>query len=136
MSVFADADEVYRFVGGIFEQALVDPVMGRRLAASGVVLKVHHTEPGATFTVDMPHYRVVYGDDGPAPVIEMFMSADLAHRLWLGRVNVSSAIARRQVRTRGSITKIFRLVPLVKDLFPTYRHLLEEAGRQDLLAVA
>src|SRR5713101_6885751 len=76
MAVFKDEAEVYQYIGGIFEEALADPVIGQKFADSGVILKVTHTEPDCVFTVDMPSKKVLYGDDarnGPKPVVEMKM---------------------------------------------------------------
>jgi len=44
MAVFKDEAEVYQYTGGIFEEALADPVIGQKFAESGVILKVTHTE--------------------------------------------------------------------------------------------
>ena len=65
----------------------------------------------------------------------MTMDADTAHRFWLGKVNVTIAIARGQIRTKGPVAKILKLVPLVKPVFPRYRAQLEAAGRADLVDV-
>ena len=37
------------------------------------------------------------------------------------------------MKAKGPVAKILKLVPLVKPVFPRYRQLLEENGRQDLL---
>ena len=136
MAVFASADEIFQFVGGIFEESFADPVIGDEFATSGVVLKLHYTEPDAVMTVDMPNKKVVYGPDGPKPSVEMFMKGDVAHKFWLGKVNVSMALAKGQMRAKGAIPKILKLVPLVKPVFPKYRAMLEEAGREDLIEAA
>jgi hypothetical protein len=60
-------------------------------------------------------------------------SCSTAHRFWLGKVNVTVALARGQMKARGPVAKILRLVPLTKPVFPRYRQMLEDAGRQDLL---
>ena len=136
MPVFKDASEVYKYTGGIFEDALADPVIGPKFADSGVILKVTHTEPDAVFTVDMPAGKVLYGDDarnGPKPVVEMRMKADVGHRFWLGNVNISIALAKGEMRAKGPVPKILKLVPLAKGLFPRYREKLETEGRTDML---
>lgn len=138
MAVFKDAEELYRFTGGIFEEAFADPVVGDELAKSGVVLKLHHTEPQAAFIVDMPAKKVLYGDDAagpgaPKPSVDMFMKADMAHKFWLGKVNISMALAKGDMRAKGNIAKILKLVPIAKQLFPKYRARLESAGRTDLI---
>jgi hypothetical protein len=134
VAVFQSAEEIYQFVGGIFEESCADPVVGEEFAQSGVVLKLHYTDPAAVFTVDMPNKKVIYGPDGPKPSVEMFMKADVAHSFWLGKVNVSMALAKGQMRAKGAIPKILKLVPIAKKLFPKYLELLEKAGRHDLIS--
>jgi hypothetical protein len=136
MPVFKDESEVFQYIGGIFEEALADPEIGPKFADSGVILKVTYTEPNAIFTVDMPSKKVLYGQDavnGPKPVVEMFMKADVAHQFWLGKVNISLALAKGQMRAKGPVPKILKLVPLAKSLFPRYKASLEKSGRSDLL---
>ena len=135
MAVFKDEAEVYQYIGGIFEEALADPVIGQKFAESGVILKVVHTEPDSVFTVDMPAGKVLYGDDarnGPKPVVEMRMKADVGHRFWLGKVNISLALAKGEMRAKGPVPKILKLVPLAKSLFPKYREALVRNGRADI----
>ena len=62
-----------------------------------------------------------------------FKDADVAHRFWLGKVNVTIALARGQIKTKGPVAKVLSLAPLVKVVVPRYRAQLEAAGRADLL---
>ena len=97
--------------------------------------------PGSRFTtsyarVDVCPKKVFYGEDarnGPKPVVEMSMKADVAHRFWLGKVNITAAMAKGQVKAKGPIPKILKLVPLTKILFPRYREALVRSGRSDLV---
>jgi hypothetical protein len=65
----------------------------------------------------------------------MEMKADVAHRFWLGKVNVTMAIARGDIQPRGPVAKLLRLVPLTRTVFPRYRAMLEQDGRADLVEV-
>ena len=65
----------------------------------------------------------------------MEMKADIAHRFWLGKVNVTMAIARGDIKPTGPVAKILKLVPLTKSVFPRYRAMLEKDGRDDLARV-
>ena len=80
--------------------------------------------------------QVDFGDTAMEPEVVMTMEADTAHRFWLGKVNVTVALARGQMKARGPVAKILKLVPLVKPVFPRYRAQLEQQGRQDLLEAA
>ncbi len=64
----------------------------------------------------------------------MTMDADTAHRFWLGKVNVTVALARGQMKAKGPVAKILKLVPLTQaGLSALPRRCCEEAGREDLL---
>jgi hypothetical protein len=139
MSVFKDESEIYEYIGGIFEAALADPEIGPKFAGSGVILKVNYTAPAAVLTVDMPAGKVLCGQDaesGPKPVVEMFMAGDTANKFWLGKVNISLALAKGEIRAKGPVPKILKLVPMAKALFPAYQAMLEKAGRTDLINAA
>ncbi len=75
------------------------------------------------------------GESDLEPEIVMTADADVAHMFWLGRVNVTVALARGQMKADGPVAKILKLVPLIKPVFPRYRELLEREGRTDLLEV-
>ena len=68
------------------------------------------------------------GDTSMEPEVVMTMEADTAHKFWLGKVNVTVALARGQMKAKGPVAKILKLVPLVKPVFPRYRKMLEDAG--------
>jgi len=140
MPTFSDSSEVYKYIGGIFEQATSDPQLGEQFAASGVVLQLHYSDPDAVVTVDMPGHKVYSGTDGlPAdlkPTVEMFMKSDVAHRFWLGKVNISAALSKGDMRAKGPIPKILQLVPMAQQLFPRYEKMLRESGRDDLASIA
>jgi putative sterol carrier protein len=78
-------------------------------------------------------------DLGPTemePEVVMSMDADTAHKFWLGKVNVTVALARGQMKAKGPVAKILKLVPLTKPIFPRYKQQLEDSGRADLAEVA
>jgi putative sterol carrier protein len=134
MAAFKDDAEVYDYVGGIFEKVVADPELGPKFAESGVVLGLTYTDPDSVLTIDMANRTVHTGGSGPAPNVELFMTADTANKFWLGEVNLSLAMAKGRVKAKGSVTKLLKLVPSAKKLFPVYRQMLEESGRTDLLA--
>ncbi|MCD2188109.1 SCP2 sterol-binding domain-containing protein [Actinomycetospora soli] len=134
MGVFADESEVYEYLGEIFRIGTKKDGLSEKLAASGVVLRIHYTDPDAVVTVDMPAETVETGRASVAtPTVELHMSADTGNRFWLGKVNLAMALAKGTVRAKGSTPRLLKLIPMSKELFPEYRRLLEERGRTDLL---
>lgn len=134
MAAFNDEAEVYEFLGGVFRHGMKDSALVEKLKPSGVVLRITYTDPDAVITVDMPNSEIHEGPGvGPEPNIELFMSADTGNRFWLGKVVLPVALAKGQVRAKGPVSKLLKLLPLSKGLFGPYKEQLTEAGRADLL---
>lgn len=138
MPYFKDDQEVYQYIGKLFEDLLQDDVLAPQFKKANTVVQYQYRNPESQITVKM-----VDGEDGQVdlgstelqPEVVMSMDADTAHRFWLGKVNVTVALARGQMKAKGPVAKILKLVPLVKPVFPRYRAELENAGRSDLLEV-
>ncbi|TVS89286.1 SCP2 sterol-binding domain-containing protein [Mycobacterium helveticum] len=135
MGVFKDSDEATKYIAGIFEKAVADESIGDQLAASGVVLQLNCSDPDIQITVDMPNKKVFTGSCDLSPTVAMSMTSDMANRFWQGKLNLAVSLAKGQVRAKGPVPKILKLVPVAKKLFPRYEELLRAEGRTDLLAV-
>ena len=125
MGYFADADEVYTYIGGVFRAAADHPTQGPEMAASGITMQLNYTDPDCVLTVRFhePKIEVVEGPaEGPVDV-RLFMRADDAHMFWRGEYNLAVGLAKGQVKAKGPVAKILKLVPLTKPLFPIYRDL-------------
>ncbi|WP_019876106.1 SCP2 sterol-binding domain-containing protein [Sporichthya polymorpha] len=133
MPGFASAEEMHRYIGSVFEDALADPDLGDKMAATGLVLRVHCTEPECDLIIDLPSKKVIPGTDGPAPDATMSMSTETANAYWQGKVNLPFAMARGKVKVEGQLTKLLQLAPLTRKLFPGYVERLKADGREDLV---
>lgn len=135
MAAFQNEAEVYEYLGGVFRLGMEDAALVEKLKPSGVVLRITYTDPDAVLTVDMPNSAIHEGaGNGPEPNVELFMSADTGNRFWLGKVVLPVALAKGQVRAKGPVAKLLKVLPLAKGLFGPYKAMLEEKGRSDLLA--
>jgi putative sterol carrier protein len=130
---FSDAEEVRRYIGGIFTTAFAEPDLKAKLASTGAVVRFEFTEPEVELVVDMVQGTVGYGLDQPDPTATMHMTADLSNEYWQGKVNLLFAMARGKIKIDGNVASLLKLAPLGKRLFPTYVSTLERDGRQDLL---
>src|SRR5687768_16419429 len=116
-----------------------DEELAPKFRKANTIGQYQYREPESTITV-----KLIDGEDGQVdcgettmePEVVMTMEADTAHRFWLGKVNVTVALARGQMKAKGPVAKILKLVPLVKPVFPRYRRQLEESGRGDLVTKA
>lgn len=135
MPGFTSEDELYRYIGGIFETALEDPDLASKLEATGLVLRMQCTEPDSGLVIDLPGHKVHKVADGAAPDSQatMTMSTETANAYWQGKVNLTFAMAKGKVKVDGTVTKLLQLAPLSKKLFPVYVERLRADGRDDLV---
>ena len=139
MAVFKDEQEVYQYIGRLFRELTDDPELSPKFRRADTIVQYRYSNPESQITVKMKEGEDGQVDFGPSelnPEIVMTMEADTAHRFWLGKVNVTMALAKGQMKAKGPVAKILKLVPLVKPVFPRYRAMLEEADRKDLLEAA
>ena len=138
MPYFKDADEVYQYIGKLFEDLTTDEELSPKFRKANTTVQYQYRNPESQITVRMTEDeepKVDCGSTDMEPEVVMSMEADTAHKFWLGKVNVTVALARGQMKAKGPVAKILKLVPLVKPVFPRYREQLAKAGRQDLAEV-
>jgi hypothetical protein len=135
VGVFATEQDVYDTLGRLFEEMVADPELGPHFQRADTIVQYRYRDPEATITVDIrasaePH--VEFGATDLESEVVMSMDADTAHQLFLGDLNLTLALARGLIQRQGSVTKILKLVPLVKPVFPRYRERVEAAQRSRL----
>ncbi|WP_067855101.1 SCP2 sterol-binding domain-containing protein [Nocardia shimofusensis] len=129
MGFFKDADELDEYIGGVFRDAGDHPESGPKLRAAGIVMRVLYTDPDCEVTIAFrDDYQVFVGPTEVKPDITLLMRADTADQFWRGDYNLAVGLAKGQVKAKGPVNKILKLVPLTKPLFPMYR---EKIARKD-----
>lgn len=139
MPYFKDDTEVYEYIGTLFKDLADDEELGPKFRKADTIVQYQYRNPESQITVKMKDGEEPQVDLGPSdmdPEVVMTMEADTAHKFWLGKVNVTVALARGQMKAKGPVAKILKLVPLVKPVFPRYRQQLSDAGRDDLVEVS
>ena len=136
---FKDAQEVYDILGRLFVDIATDEDVAPKFRKANTIVRYQYRDPESAITVRLQEGQpgdVDFGESEMEPEVTMSMEADTAHRFWLGKVNVTVALARGQIKAKGPVAKILRLVPIVKPVFPHYQQMLRDAGRDDLLEAA
>ena len=132
--VFPDAETFYRVLGGFFERLKADPQIGGPLRDSGLCVRFEYAQPTAVLTIDArgADVQIYQGNTFTGqPEVTMRMSADFAHAFWHGRVNLVSALTRRQVIAKGNVPKTLRLLPILKPAYALYPQYLADIGMAD-----
>jgi len=127
---FADAAEVYRYIGAIHRAALEHPETGTVFANADFVLQLNYTDPASSITLRMRDpVEVVEGGNDPDADVTLTMPADIADRYWRGEYNMAIGISRGTVVARGPLERVIDLVPATRPLFPVYRRLVADKDR-------
>jgi len=135
---FKDAQEVYDILGRLFVDIATDEDVAPKFRKANTIVRYQYRDPESAITVRLQEGQpgdVDFGESEMEPEVTMSMEADTAHRFWLGKVNVTVALARGQITAKGPVAKILKLVPLAKPIFPRYVAQLEAQGRPDLIDV-
>jgi putative sterol carrier protein len=135
MTAFKDADEVNKYVGGMFSTAVTTPEIVEATKDTTLVVRLIISEPDCEIVIDFPGGKVLTGAaaEGVDSTVQLSMSGDNANKFWQGKLNLTLAMAKRQVKMDGNKTQALKLLPLTGPLFGRYRETLTAEGRDDLL---
>jgi len=139
MGMFSSDKELYDIMGTFMQGASTHPEMGPKIRDSRIVIRFEYSDPEATITVDAKnpdddkYFRVLFGPSDLKADVVMTMSADIAHRFWLGKVNLTAALTRGQMKAVGPISQIMKLLPAIKPAYSIYPEHLKALGRADLI---
>ncbi|MDD5748745.1 MAG: SCP2 sterol-binding domain-containing protein [Actinomycetota bacterium] len=139
MGVFRDADQLYELLGGLFQELTENKEIAEKFASSGLVIRFSYKEPDAEIWLDASkrdpeNIEIICGKaEGIEPEVEMSMDADVAHKFWLGKVNLMVALTRRQIVAKGPIPKIMKLLPVIKPAYGVYKKVLREKGLESMV---
>lgn len=134
MSMFRSADEVYATLGTFMEHTTKEPDMRPKFTGANTTFLVECTDPDCAILVDCtqdPPLVTTGPPNGTSAEIRIGMSADDAHRFWQGKLNMTVALAKKQVSVSGPMGKMMKLLPAMRPAFPRYRQFLEAAGHSD-----
>lgn len=109
--------------GELWMKMIKETVFGPKLKESNMSIKYIVNEPELTMFVD---------GDGPVfdeeakskvAVITMKMDGDTVHKFWLKQLFIPKALATRQIKAKGPVSKVLQLLPLLKPgqaMYPEY----------------
>lgn len=128
MALYASTEQAEHVFGGMFSILLEDDAFTRQLADADVSAKLIHTKPDCV--VHVSRDGVLLGVEARATPADILikMTADTAHRLWMGTLMMPTAIATGKVRIRGRVAKVIEFVPILQPAFDRYPQISADAG--------
>lgn len=127
--------------GNFAQKVFGNPDMAEKVRASGLVIRFLYydelwgdEEVWVTINCKADPVDINVGESDLEPDVAMKMHADLAHKFWVQKLNLTMAVARGWVLVRGALPKLMRLIPFIKPGYPLYKETLAEMGFTALLA--
>lgn len=142
MATFKDQAELRYYFGILYDEAKRDARIAPKIRDSNMVIRFRYEEPHDVVTINAAapptqegaYFDVIWGEIADLrPTVEMSMKADVAHAFWNGRINLMTALTRRQIVAKGPIPKILKLLPAVEPMYEMYQRILRATGRDDIV---
>ena len=115
---------------GFFNLIGETPEVADKLLASDMIVRFIYSDPDLVVVVDCSGDAVAVRPDDTETkaIVEMSMKAEIAHKFWFGKVNLTMALTRRQMIAKGPVPKILKLLPAIKPTYAMYPKYLDENG--------
>ncbi|WP_216828514.1 hypothetical protein [Alkalihalobacterium elongatum] len=143
MAVFQSEQEIYEILGAFFENVKEGDVAKKILQSyqpsetHDALVQFVYTKPEAKITWIKNEtgdgIDIICGETNLNPELKFEMNADIGHKFWSGKVELSQALARQQMTAHGPLSKSLKVVPHLQGWFPLYKEHLIEVGREDLV---
>jgi hypothetical protein len=130
MAVFESSEKFGEVLVNFFRLLAKTPQVADKLLASNLIIRFIYSDPDLVVVVDCSGDTVDVrpGDRDTKAIVEMTMKADIAHKFWFGKVNLTMALTRRQMVAKGPVPKILKLLPAIKPTYAMYPRYLEANG--------
>ena len=130
MGMFKTTEEFEKVIVGFFQLVGNTPLFADKLLESKMVIRFTYTDPDLVVVVDCAGDKaeVRAHDTTTKAVVEMSMTADIAHRFWFGMVNLTKALTRKEMVAKGPIPKVLKLLPAIKPAYAMYPQYLDANG--------
>ena len=130
MGLFESSEKFEEVLGGFFRQLGDEPKIADKLLKSNLIIRFNYTDPDLVIVVDCSGDKIDVRphDTDTKATVEMSMTADIAHKFWFGKVNLTKALTRKEMVAKGPIPKILKLLPAIKPSYEMYPKYLDENG--------
>lgn len=137
MPYFQDIGQLYNALDALFSRLKEIPGVREKAVASNLVVTFKYRNPEGEVWIDCTGDDIAF-TTGPSDISWdacLSMEADIAHRFWLGKLNLIRALTSGDIESEGSVPKLLKLLPVVKPAFTIYPEVLKEQGLEDIIEV-
>ena len=124
MAVYANAEQFYAVMKEVFDFVVQHPQHIDSFTRSNLVIRMRTTQPEAEILLDgrQPPLQVFFGSSPGLANLEISLSADLLHAMWLRKESTHKAFFTGRIRTNGNLLKAMQLGDVFQEaerIYPT-----------------
>ncbi len=130
MAVFQSQQHLYAVMSDVFLAVSAQPKDIAPFTASNLVVRIRFHDPEAEILVDgrQPPLEVFFGERPGKANLEIEVTGDLLHGMWLGRQSTSEAFFSGKIKTKGNLLRVMKLVDLFRVCEDVYGDIAVEHG--------
>ncbi|PKQ28730.1 MAG: hypothetical protein CVT63_01350 [Candidatus Anoxymicrobium japonicum] len=139
MPYFSDIQPFYDSIKELFLRLADDPVTREKALASNLVVHFIYSDPDGEVWVDCSGDEMLLlpgSQNFSNADATLRMSLDVAHKFWLGKLNLIKALTIGDIESEGSVPKLLKLLPVIKPAFKIYPEILTEKGLESIIDVS
>jgi alkyl sulfatase BDS1-like metallo-beta-lactamase superfamily hydrolase len=137
VAYFSDVQTFYDCMSDLFGRLSKDPDIKERALESKLIVNFVFRDPEGEVWIDCTGDDMVLipGRQDLTPDATLIMDTDVAHRFWLGKLNLIKSLTSGEIKSEGSMPKLLKLLPVIKPAFKIYPEVLREKSLESLVDV-
>jgi putative sterol carrier protein len=137
MTYFEDVETFYGCIQELFDRLKDDPEIKKKALDSKLIVSFVYSNPDGEVWIDCTGDDIVLtpGEMDLTADATLSMETDIAHKFWLGKLNLIKALTSGDIKSEGSVPKLLKLLPVIKPAFSLYPEILKEKGLEELVEV-
>jgi len=137
MPLFEKIDTFYECIQELFVRLVQDPQIKQKALDSKLIVNFIYRNPEGEVWIDCTGDEVVLkpGKQDLTADATLIMDLDVAHKFWLGKLNLIKSLTSGEIEQSGSVPRMLKLLPVIKPAFKIYPEILKEKGLESLIDV-
>ena len=134
MPAFESKEQIQAVFNKFWAKATEHTEVMEKLAKSQVVVRFDIEDPTVQITINFrdpgPNGEIgtLMFDSDVEPEITVWSKSETTNKFWQGKLNTTVAMARGQVKLKGSVAKALGLLSKIKPLYAEFPEILKEEG--------
>ena len=126
MAVFESTEYLYEVLGGFWKALYEKDEFNQAIKTADVQIKFEISDPSAVIWVGPD--GVEFGAQGHKADVTMQLAGDICHAFWKKELSLPVALAKRQIKSKGNIAKVMKLLPVLRPAYDLYPRYMEKHG--------